>query len=168
PSAARAPPMRSRRCPRGGAGTVALAPDDALHRPQSLASRGSPHRLVVALVIVVRIVDVLGPAVELDVVLRHQVHWSDVPARRLAGERSVQLVDELPSGLVERFRDRTDLIAPGAHTVEGRDAAVAGRDEPGRTGGRDAGGTKRRRREVEVEIVDSEPDRPAGAEPLQQ
>src|SRR3989442_3376543 len=110
----------------------------------------------------------LGPAVELDVVLRPQVHWRDVPARRLAGERPVQLVDELPSGLVERFRDRTDLIAPGAHTVEGRDAAVAGRDEPGRTGGRDAGGTKRRSREVEVEIVDSEPDRPAGAEPLQQ
>src|SRR5690606_6421108 len=73
----------------------------------------------------------------------------------LAGEGAVDLVNKLPALEVQRLGDGGDLVLAVADALEGGSRAVAGRDLPRVAFGRvDAGRDQRRRREVEIEVVD--------------
>src|SRR5712692_7252973 len=79
----------------------------------------------------------------------------DKPARRLAGEGAVHLVDALPAVQMQGLGDGGDLILLLPDALEGRNRAVTGRDLAWEAGvGSDAGGLQRRCREVEIEVVD--------------
>jgi hypothetical protein len=91
--------------------------------------------------------------------LSHQRGRGDVARARLALDRAVQLVDQLPALQVERLGDRDRLVLTGADALEGGFRSIAGRPAFGPSPG-DAGRGKRRAHEVEIDVVDRQCMRP--------
>src|SRR5581483_2360540 len=85
----------------------------------------SPDLPVDVLVAVLRLVLVVRSAVATEIRGVEQVRRRDEAARRLAGERAVQLVDAHPSLQLQRLGDGRDLIAMLPDALKRRDRSIA-------------------------------------------
>src|ERR1700722_9385826 len=70
----------------------------------------APNFLVDVAVAIVRVIDVVGAAIEGDVVGGDQMNARDVTGPRLFREGAVEFVDQLPPLLVQRLRHSRHLI----------------------------------------------------------
>jgi hypothetical protein len=71
--------------------------------PASTSLCDAPDLFVLLVIAVVRIEDIVGTTIELDVVNGYQMNGRHVPAGRRASEGTVQLIDRLPAVQVEGF-----------------------------------------------------------------
>src|SRR5215207_3962242 len=142
-----------------GSDTVVMAPSRYQHPARANAALPAetggiaalaepPDPLVLVPIVVVRVEQILRPAVELDVLFRHEVDRRHVAARLLASEGAVQLIHTLPAVQVEWLGNGRGLVLPSPHPLICRNAAVARRDELRRAARRNASCAEGRHAEV--------------------
>lgn len=77
----------------------------------------APDRFVMALVIVLRVIQVIGAAVGGDIVAGDQMRRGDLAGRRLLGEGAVEFVQQLPTVQLQGLRHRRRLAVARADTL---------------------------------------------------
>src|SRR5215216_5719050 len=125
-----------------------------------------PDPLVLVPIVVVRVEQILRPAVKLDVLFRHEVDRRHLAARLLSSEGAVQLIHTLPAVHVEWLGDGCGLVLASPNPLISRNAAVARGDELRRAARWNSSRAEGWHAEVEVEIVDAENPVQIAAEPL--
>src|SRR5689334_23116420 len=99
--------------------------------PQGHSGSRIPDLQVGLRIVVLRIIDVLGPSIGLDIGRHEQMRRRNVATVFLLVERSIGLVDDLPSVQPQRLGNRADLVFALPYTLESHFASVPSGDVAG-------------------------------------